>query len=192
VSFSRGQLRGSFCKAVNLLLGFALGLAAGGIMSSCPPNSIATAVEAIFAILDILLADVGPNAALRAKDVMEVWSVKPAVVSVLRSPRRLSTNGTAPPERMLNEHQAVIRAELLRQGLSEQAIDELLRSRWAEGTQSNLASAWAQWAKFCVRRTAEGRPVSVLDPSPVELVDFLSEVRSGIRVGVGPLSGGAG
>jgi hypothetical protein len=111
------------------------------------------------------------------------WFVfKPAVVSVLRSPNRTSTNGTAPPpERMLNEHQAVIRAELLRQGLSEQAIDELLRSRWAEGTQSNLASAWAQWAKFCVRRTADGRPVSILDPSPVELVDFLSEVRSGIR-----------
>ena len=74
VSFSRGQLRGSFGKAVNLLLGSAPGLAAGGVMSDCPPNSIAKAVEAVFAILDILLADVGPNAALRAKDVMEVWS----------------------------------------------------------------------------------------------------------------------
>ena len=125
----------------------------------------------------------GRRAKLIEIHLPQAWYVfQPRVTSILRSPSSDSSNvSVAPPQRMLNDHQRAIREALLEQGLSECAIDELLRSRWAEGTQSNLASAWGQWAKFCVRREAAGRPVSLLDPSPVELVDFLSEIRSGIR-----------
>jgi hypothetical protein len=82
---------------------------------------------------------------------------------------------------MLNEHQCAVRDKLLNEGLSEGAIDTLLRSRWAESTQTNLAAAWGQWARYCEACAQAGNPVDFLDPSPVELVEFLREVRIGRR-----------
>jgi hypothetical protein len=86
-----------------------------------------------------------------------------------------------PPQRMLNEHQCAVRDKLLNEGLSEGAIDTLLRSRWAQSTQTNLAAAWGQWARYCEACAQAGNPVDFLDPSPVELVEFLREVRIGRR-----------
>jgi hypothetical protein len=81
VGFSHGQLRTKFVKAVCLLLGSAPGLAAAPAMAACSPNNVAKAIEVSFAALHVLLADAGENAALRAKEVMNVWAEEDAAYS---------------------------------------------------------------------------------------------------------------
>ena len=73
-------------------------------------------------------------------------------------------------------------AKLVLDGLDRDAAEALMRTRWSESGQKNLATAWNQWVKHCDALAARTPPVIIdrLEPSPPQLVNFLRAIRDGI------------
>ena len=79
-------------------------------------------------------------------------------------------------------------AKLRQQGLSQEAAEELLSTRWSESGKANIATGWKQWHGYVqVANQSDTLPVAaaeqidVLDPTPSQFVEFLRSIRKGFR-----------
>jgi hypothetical protein len=110
-----------------------------------------------------------------------------AGVSIPRGRADRSSGGLAVPNRLLwialGAWHSEVMASLQAAGLSAETAEELLRTRWSEGGQKNLAAAWAQWKHHCDTVNASvptGGALDILNPTPPQLVEFLRAVRKGV------------
>ena len=79
-------------------------------------------------------------------------------------------------------------AKLRQQGLSQEAAEELLSTRWSESGKANIAAGWKQWHEY-VHVTNQGdgllataaEQIDVLEPTPSQFVEFLRSIRKGFR-----------
>ena len=60
-----------------------------------------------------------------------------------------------------------------------EAAEQLMQTRWSEGGAKNLAAAWKQWSQHCETMLQQGYTVDKMDPTPIELVNFLRAIRKG-------------
>ena len=88
------------------------------------------------------------------------------------------------PQRNVADYHAHIVAKLCGQGLSAEAAEEMLRTRWSQSGKNNIAAGWRQWHEYCLDKNAAAvgdDVIDVLTPTPCQLVDFLRVVRKGLR-----------
>ena len=96
-------------------------------------------------------------------------------LSIGTSPRR---RGNAPQRKQSDHHQEVV-AKLVDAGMLPEAAEQLMQTRWSEGGAKNLAAAWKQWSQHCEIMLHKGYVVDRMDPTPIELVNFLRAIRKG-------------
>ena len=94
------------------------------------------------------------------------------------------------PQKNIETYTRHIITKLCEQGLSAEAAEEMLRTRWSQSGKSNIAAGWRQWHEYCIDKNAfadigdnpdSDRTIDVLSPTPCQLVDFLRVVRKGLR-----------
>ena len=72
---------------------------------------------------------------------------------------------------------ATLRRRLLNSGVREDAVETIVRHRWARSSAKGMDSAWAQWVRFC--RSADLGAERCENPSPSDVVNFLEAARRG-------------
>ena len=72
---------------------------------------------------------------------------------------------------------ATLRRRLLNSGVREDAVETILRHRWARSSAKGMDSAWAQWVRFC--RSEDLGAERCENPSPSDVVNFLEAARRG-------------
>ena len=73
------------------------------------------------------------------------------------------------PQRNIETYTRHIITKLCEQGLSAEAAEEMLRTRWSQSGKSNIAAGWRQWHEYCIANNAaadSGGTIDVLTPTP--------------------------